>query len=98
MNLGNTIKKARLGRGLTQTELADSCNISQGYIAQIEDNSRGVTLFTLNLISKRLNLPEPILAFLSLEEVDITPEKREKFNELWPGILELINDCFDTSF
>ncbi|WP_454059748.1 helix-turn-helix domain-containing protein [Elizabethkingia ursingii] len=72
MNLGTVIKDIRKQRGQTQTEFADSCGITQTYLSQIENNAKEPNLSTLKEISKNLDLPLPILFYLSLNEDDIS--------------------------
>ncbi|NDW09329.1 helix-turn-helix domain-containing protein [Dysgonomonas sp. 520] len=95
MNLGTIIKKMRKQRSQTQQEFASSCGITQTYLSQIENNSKEPNLSTLKEISKKLDLPLPILFFLSLTEEDIVPEKRKAFEELNPSVRTLINDFFN---
>lgn len=95
MNLGTVIKNIRKQRGQTQQEFASSCGITQTYLSQIENNSKEPNLSTLKEISNNLGLPLPILFFLSLNEEDISPEKREAFEKLNPPVKTLINDFFN---
>lgn len=95
MNLGTVIKNIRKQRGQTQQEFASSCGITQTYLSQIENNNKEPNLSTLKEISNNLGLPLPILFFLSLNEEDISPEKREVFEKLNPQVKTLINDFFN---
>ena len=94
MNLGTVIKDIRKQRGQTQTEFADSCGIPQTYLSQIENNAKEPNLSTLKEISKNLDLPLPILFYLSLNEDDISPEKRKAFEIINPSVKSLINEFF----
>ena len=67
MDLGITIKNIRKQKKQTQSEFAASCGITQTYLSQIESNQREPNLSTLKLISNGLNVPLPILFFLSLK-------------------------------
>lgn len=95
MNLGTVIKNIRKQRSQTQQEFASSCGITQTYLSQIENNCKEPNLSTLRVISDNLELPLPILFFLSLNEEDIFPEKREAFEKLNPPVKNLINDFFN---
>lgn len=95
MNLGTVIKNIRKQRGQTQQEFASSCGITQTYLSQIENNNKEPNLSTLKEISNNLDLPLPILFFLSLNEDDISPEKREAFQKLNPSVKTLINNFFN---
>ena len=47
MNLGEKIKRMRLQKGLTQEELADRCELTKGYISQLENNLNSPSIATL---------------------------------------------------
>lgn len=94
MNLGSIIKKIRKSKRQTQSEFASLCGITQTYLSQIESNSKEPNLSTLKTISEQLDIPLPILFFLSLDENDISTEKREIFEKISPSVKKLINDFF----
>jgi transcriptional regulator with XRE-family HTH domain len=77
MDLGSIIKDIRKQKGQTQNEFASLCGITQTYLSQIESNSKEPNLSTLKTISNNLNIPLPILFFLSMTEEDVQPNKRE---------------------
>jgi transcriptional regulator with XRE-family HTH domain len=94
MNLGVTIKNIRKQKGQTQSEFASACGISQTYLSQIENNQREPNLSTLKIISNELNVPLPILFFLSLNIDDIQQNKREAFEIISPSVKSLVNEFF----
>jgi transcriptional regulator with XRE-family HTH domain len=47
MNIGNKIKNLRTQQGLTQEELAGRCELSKGFISQIENNLTSPSISTL---------------------------------------------------
>ena len=94
MNIGKVIKDTRKQQGQTQKEFATSCEITQTYLSQIENNSKEPNLATLKKISANLNIPLPILFYMSLNEEDISPEKREAFEIINPSVKSLINEFF----
>ena len=47
MDLGIKIKRLRLQCGLTQEELADRCELTKGYISQLENNLTSPSIATL---------------------------------------------------
>lgn len=55
--IGQNIKKYRVKNNLTQEELARKCNLSYGYIKNLESKKVQATISieTLNLIAKNLN-------------------------------------------
>lgn len=94
MDLGTAIRNIRKQRGQTQNEFANSCGITQTYLSQIENNSKEPNLSTLKEISKSLDIPLPILFFLSLSNEDVKPEKREAFELINPSVKSLVNEFF----
>ena len=47
MDLGGKIKQMRNQKGLTQEELADRCELTKGYISQLENNLNSPSIATL---------------------------------------------------
>jgi transcriptional regulator with XRE-family HTH domain len=54
MNLGNRIKDLRLANSLTQEELADRCELTKGYISQLENELTSPSIATLKDILQTL--------------------------------------------
>lgn len=94
MNLGTVIKNKRKQKGLTQEEFALACGITQTYLSQIEGNKKEPNLSTIKEISKKLEIPLPILFFLSIDSEDISVEKREDFESISPKVKTLVSDFF----
>ncbi len=94
MDLGKAIKASRKNIGLKQNKFAEICNITPSYLSQIENNLKDPNVSTLKIISEKLGIPLPILFFLSLEESDVSPKKRDAFNMIFPSINTLISDFF----
>lgn len=94
MDLGNIIKNIRKQKGQTQVEFALSCGITQTYLSQLESNLKEPNLSTLKSISKNLNVPLPILFFLSMTEDDVQPNKRKAFQIVSPSVKSLVNEFF----
>lgn len=94
MDLGSTIRRIRKQKGQTQEKFAKLCDISQTYLSQVENNQREPNLSTLKVISLQLDVPLPILFFLSLNEEDVHPAKRHAFNIVSPSVKSLIGEFF----
>ena len=47
MEIGSKIKDLRLKNGLTQEELADRCELTKGYISQLENDLTSPSISTL---------------------------------------------------
>ena len=96
MNLGEVIRNNRKQKGLTQKEFAIACGITQTYLSQIESNQKEPNLAKLKEISQQLDIPLPILFFLSLNEEDIPQEKRTAFEIVNPSVKSFIHEFFTT--
>jgi len=94
MNIGATIKDIRKEKGIKQAELAESCSITQSYLSNIESNKKEPALSTLKDISEQLNLPLPILFFLSMDEDDVEPKKKDLFNSLGKIMKTTLKETF----
>ena len=94
MDLGTTIKKLRKQKDMTQEKFATKCDITQTYLSQIENNQKEPNLSTLKKISETLEVPLPIMFYLSLNEEDVAPEKRKAFTMIDPSVKSLVNEFF----
>lgn len=56
MNFGKTIRQARVSKGLSQKQLAQSIGMKQPDISKIEEGKKNITLYTLMRLSKILEL------------------------------------------
>ncbi|MBY0433531.1 MAG: helix-turn-helix domain-containing protein [Cyclobacteriaceae bacterium] len=94
MDLGTTIKKLRNQKDMTQEDLAGICGITQTYLSQIENNQREPNLSTLKVISEKLEMPLPIIFYLSMNADDVPEEKRKAFEMVSPSVKSLVNAFF----
>jgi XRE family transcriptional regulator, regulator of sulfur utilization len=94
MDTGTTIKRLRKKKGFQQNKLAEKSGISQTYLAQIENGSRPATIETLEKICKILNVPLPILSFLSLDINSVDSKKREAYSRIEPAIRAMVEEFF----
>ena len=87
MELGNKIKRLRLHCNLTQEELADRCELTKGYISQLENELTSPSIATLVDILSALgtNLKE----FFSDEVEEKIIFKEEDFIEKDSGALKI---------
>ena len=86
MNLGKKIKQMRNQKGLTQEELADRCELTKGYISQLENNLNSPSITTLTDILSALgsNLSE---FFKEEQEEKIVFSKNEFIEKDSEGVL-----------
>ena len=47
MDIGEKLRQLRLQRGLTQEDMADRCELSKGFISQVERNLASPSIATL---------------------------------------------------
>lgn len=69
MDIGGTLRKLRLARNLTQEDLADRCELSKGFISQVENNLTSPSIATLTDLIESLG--SSLEAFFS-----VTPEEK----------------------
>ncbi len=86
MDLGEKIKQMRNQKGLTQKELADRCELTKGYISQLENNLNSPSITTLTDILAALgsNLAE---FFQEETEEKIVYSKNEFIEKNEDGVL-----------
>ncbi len=54
ITFGNTVKRLRIERGLSQEKLAELANVHRTYIGMIERAEKNITLLNIEKISKAL--------------------------------------------
>lgn len=80
--LGKRIREERLKLNLTQERLAESIDVSNSYIGQIERGERSLTLETLIKITNRLGVTIDYLLkeSISIEDENIMNQLKQLFN------------------
>ena len=95
MSIAKTIRQLRERKGMTQAQLAKASKLTVTYINLVENEKKSPTLTSLEKISGALEIPFPIIAFLSLDpKKDLKPEKQKVFELLAPEVNELIEKTF----
>ena len=96
MNIGQAIRNIRKERTpqLNQAEFASYIGITQTYLSQIETGSKTPNISVLESISKKFEIPLPIIFWFSLEEIDIAEHKKEYFRFLKPTVDSMIDEFF----
>ena len=79
MNLGKKIKQMRNRVGLTQEELADRCELTKGYISQLENNLNSPSIATLTDILSALG--SDLATFFREETKEKVVFSKEEFIE-----------------
>jgi transcriptional regulator with XRE-family HTH domain len=90
MRLGAAVKDLRRKAGLRQEDLAERVGLTQSYLSQIENDRKEPNLSTLRQIGGELGVSLPILFFLSMDEEDVRPERKEAFDRIFPHLKDLI--------
>jgi len=84
-SIGKRIKKVRMDRGFTVTELAEKVNVTPGLISQIENGQTTPALETLQNIAEKLYVPS---SYLLMENKDV----EELLSTLHPDVIELLGE------
>lgn len=98
VNLAKAIKTTRQKRKMSQTNLAVSCDLSQGLISSIEKGVKYPSTQTLEKISKGLGLPLSMMLLygVDLEEVKAGGNEAEiLFYETTLKLVEMSIDCLN---
>lgn len=98
MKIGSIIKTERKKKGLIQNQLATQCNITTTYLSLIENDKKEPTISLLRTIAENLNLPLPILLFMSLDNEDIPESKKEFFNIVKPSIDSMLQNLIEDAY
>jgi XRE family transcriptional regulator, regulator of sulfur utilization len=94
MKIGATINKLRKERKITQIDFAKQCGISQTYLSQLENDERNPTVDVLERISKVLEIPYPVLSFLSITIDNVPEDKKEVYKRMEKVMFGLVEDVF----
>lgn len=94
MKTGATIKKMRKEKKITQIDFAKQCGISQTYLSQLENDERNPTVDVLERISNVLEIPYPVLSFLSITIDNVPEEKKEVYKRMEKVMFGLVEDVF----
>lgn len=94
MNVGQTIKDFRKKKGIKQGEFSKMCEITQTYLSLIESNQKEPNLSLLKTISENLEVPLPILIFLSLDINDVPDRKKDLYKILEPSLKDMVTQIY----
>jgi transcriptional regulator with XRE-family HTH domain len=94
MKIGATIKKLRKEKRIKQIDFASQCGISQTYLSQLENDERNPTVDVLERISNVLEIPYPVLSFLSITIENVPEEKKEVYKRMEKVMFGLVEDVF----
>ena len=94
MKIGVTIKKLRKEKRIKQIDFSKQCGISQTYLSQLENDERNPTVDVLERISNVLEIPYPVLSFLSITVENVPEEKKEVYKRMEKVMFGLVEDVF----
>ena len=94
MELGDAIISLRKKKQMLQKDLALKANISSPHLSLIEQDKTDVNVKTLTAIAEALEIPLPVLFFLSMSDKDVPEEKKDTYKLLSPLINSLVDSIF----
>lgn len=94
LDIGISIREQRIRKGIKQKDLAVRCELSATHLSQIEKGIKKPSLDTLERICNTLEIPLPVLSFLSMTPETVDPKKREAFIKIESSIKGMIKDIF----
>src|SRR5690606_35886 len=97
MSIGGNIKRIRKEKGLTQKELADKCNLSRSYLADVERDRYNPSLDTLMVIAKNLDVKVSTLLGEN-EEFDCDSIRISRFARHTKERMSKVNDIFQVDY
>ncbi len=71
MKIGTILKQLRNSKSLTLEELAEKAELSVAYISCLERDKRNLNFKSLELISKALEVPLPVIVFMAASKEDL---------------------------
>lgn len=86
MNIGQRIKRLRIKNGLTLEELASRCELTKGFISQMERDLTSPSISTLNDITEALGVSMAEF-FIEEEDEKIVFSQEDFFEDVKEGVL-----------
>ena len=90
MEIGDSIRKLRMWREMTQKELAQRIGMSANALCAIELNRAFPAKETIVKVCRELGVPVGYLLFFALTEEDIPQDKRELFRILREDLCDVL--------
>lgn len=90
MEIGDSIRKLRMWREMTQKELAQRIGMSANALCAIELNRTFPGKETIVKVCRVLGIPVGYLLFFALTEEDIPQDKRELFRILREDLCDVL--------
>ena len=90
MEIGDSVRKLRMWREMTQKELAQRIGMSANALCAIELNRAFPSKETIVKVCRVLDVPVGYLLFFALTEEDIPQDKRELFRILREDLCDVL--------
>lgn len=94
MTLGEVIKILLKRKGISQIQLAEEIGKSKTSISQIINGAYNPSSETLANISRVLEVPVPVIHFMSLSANDIPEDKKQLYFMLSPMMDKYLSELF----
>lgn len=91
-NVGQSIKRLRKIKGLTQDQLAKKVNSSKSYISSLENERYPPSLDFLKKISNKLEIPVAFILILGLNEDCFRKKHKMKFTMISKTLQTMIEN------
>ena len=95
MKIGSAIKSIRKKLGITQSDLAVKCSLSQTSLSLIEGNQKRPSRNTVTKICEVMDIPEFVIYVVALGESEVPASKVESFKIFYPIIMKLTLQMLD---
>jgi transcriptional regulator with XRE-family HTH domain len=92
MNIGKTIRRLRMDRGLKAKDLAEKVDITPEFLSKIENNDKKPSWVTMSDIAKALGVTLPYLMLASLTKDDLKEGEEQNFLDIKHSLEKLLND------
>jgi transcriptional regulator with XRE-family HTH domain len=94
MKIGQGIIKVCNIRGISQTEISKQTGLSKTFLSLIEHDYRDASMVSLKKISKVLDVPIPVIYWLSLDTDDLKMANQEMARKYKKAVDEIITKMF----
>lgn len=92
MNYGEAIKSVRLKMGLTQEEVCNRAQLTQGFYSSVEHGNNVPGLGTLQRISDAFGLPMFFIIWIATERHSLSKKERVWYDNLSPVISAIMEE------
>ncbi|WP_294285489.1 helix-turn-helix transcriptional regulator [uncultured Chryseobacterium sp.] len=95
MTIGEVIKLLLKKKNITQLQLAEKIGKSTTAVSQIVKGQYYPSIDTLEKISKVIDVPVPVMQFLTISDNDVPDDKKQLYNLLAPSMNKFLKEIFE---